>query len=169
MSSSVKALADELGIASNYRIYLATDSPKIIRLFKALDEKVIVRDIDRMPEGQGWIMDSGGRIGGSSEGDKHGDQRDERMGRCINDSVESMLDMLLLGLSDVMVTTKYSSFTFASQSIAYARGVPVCSQNAKGNEVSYECVQFVDGKQETKNGLAKQPLEMTGLGRSAGH
>jgi hypothetical protein len=170
MSSSVKALVEELGIASNYRIYLATDSPKIIRLFKALDDKVVVRDMDRMPEGEGWIMDSGGKIGGHGpEGTdtKAGTARTTRLSRCWNDSVESMLDMLLLGMSDVLVSTKRSSFTWPSKSMAYARGVPVCEQKqgngAEVREVGYDCMQFVDGKQEEKKGLAKQPLEGTGL------
>jgi hypothetical protein len=107
-------------------------------------------------------MIGAGRIGGVKNTTMNDPQR---TGRCWNDSKEGMLDMILLGLADVMVSSKYSSFTFMSKSIAYASGRPHCDVKEYGEDVGYQCITHVDGKPLVQTELAKFPKKGSGLGK----
>ena len=101
------------------------------------------------------------RVGGVAETPKW---QWERMKRCWNDSLEGMYDMVLLGLCDVMVSTKYSSFTYMSKALAYTSGNQFCDVARHGKDVTFDCViRGGDGKPVIKEGLAAFPYTATGL------
>ena len=62
--------------------------------------------------------------------------------RCQSEAARSFLDMMLLGMTDIFVQTKWSTFAIVPEVMAFARGVPVCEVHRgqrKMDQVAYTC------------------------------
>jgi hypothetical protein len=71
-------------------------------------------------EGKGWVM------GGWQGSGRSFFTQKEKGARCVADSENALVEMLSLGLSDVLVTTKATMFTALPTAMVYGRGKTYC-------------------------------------------
>jgi hypothetical protein len=109
MAESTAELAAAYGLV-DYKVFFASDSPEMARLYRAHDPKrVFVFDAEAKEEleGKGFIMP-----GWQGWGRSHGLDPVEKSDRCAPETIRAFLDMALLGYVDLLVISKRSSFTF---------------------------------------------------------
>lgn len=181
LHASVRDIAAAHGLPS-YKVFLATDSPSFARRFQRLDPSVVIFDEvekERM-EGHGFVMP-----GVTAQVSATNLTEEARASLCKDEATRSLLDMLLLGFTDVLVASKRSSFTAVPRIMGVYRGVPVCSlvtelagEPGGGEavrEVSFTCSRLLrpgrDGNGtdepgeawETKRGIARTRKDSAGL------
>jgi len=135
MVESVHELAAAYGLV-DYRVFFASDSPEMTRLYMAHDPRVFAFDqtAKEQLEGKGFIMpgwQGWGRSPGTSVAEKHT--------MCEPESIRAFLDMALLGYSDMLVISKRSSFTFFPSIMMASRGKPVCALVDGKKHTSFTC------------------------------
>ena len=185
--------ADRFGEGANYRVYFASDSPKMAELVAALlpPTKVFVRatlgEAGGHPrDGSGWSIagwkkvrkqaahttaaGAEGEEGAKAEEGAQGKrEREEEQAQCLSETGESLLEMVALGLADVLVVTKTSEYPFLSKALAHSRGATYCEVHcpraprkhgppADATEIGYRCV---DGER-SESTLATVPIAEVG-------
>lgn len=160
MQASVSELAAAYGI-KNYKIFFATDSPEMARMFLAHDPRVFVFDQSAKEalEGKGFVMP-----GWQGWGRSPGLSPVEKGEFCEDETLRAFLDMALLGYVDMLVISKRSSFTFAPSIMMAARQKPVCAFVDGRGKTSFTCRSTL--KDERKN-LVARTKEATGLAPSS--
>mmetsp|Transcript_3882 Transcript_3882/g.5742 ORF Transcript_3882/g.5742 Transcript_3882/m.5742 type:complete len:183 (+) Transcript_3882:22-570(+) len=175
MVRSVTELAEAYGI-KNFKIFFATDSPMMTRLFKEQDSRVFGFDeVEKeADEGKGFIMP-----GWQGWGRSPGMSDLEKFERCEGDAIRAFLDMTLLGYVDLLVISKKSSFTFFPSVMMAARRKPACQlvhTSSKGNmkkgsrhQMDQSGTAFTcrSSATEERRGLAPTSKEETGLAPSS--
>ena len=122
---SMDALQRDHGFDGNYKVFFATDSPEMTRLYEARDKRVIVFDKKEKEEneGKGFMMP-----GWQGWGRSPGTSSEYKSEHCETETVRAFLDMALLGYTDLLIVSKKSTFTFFPSLMMAARGKPVCGR-----------------------------------------
>jgi len=160
MQASVSELAAAYGI-ENYKIFFATDSPEMTRMFMALDSRVFVFDqtAKEALEGKGFVMP-----GWQGWGRSPGLTPVEKGAYCEDETVRAFLDMVLLGYTDMLVISKRSSFTFAPSIMMAARQKPVCAFIDGRGKTSFTCRS---SQKDERHHLVLRTKAATGLAPSS--
>jgi hypothetical protein len=160
MIESTTALAAEYNI-KDFRIFFASDSPEMTRLFQARDGRVFAFDQEAKEEneGKGFIMP-----GWQGWGRSPGVSGEEKHKRCEEESVRAFLDMALLGYSDMLVISKRSSFTFFPSIMMGSRRKPVCMFMDGRGSTSFTCRS---SETDSRTGLFHRSKASTGLAPSS--
>jgi len=160
MMESVSELAAEYNL-TDYRVFFATDSPEIARMYRAHDQRVFVFDAEAKEEieGKGFIMP-----GWQGWGRSHGMDPEEKSERCAPETIRAFLDMALLGYVDMLVMSKRSSFTFFPSVMMGFRAKPVCLFTNGPRSTSFSCRSSAS---DMKHGLVPRSKVATGLAPSS--
>ena len=161
MNESVSELAALHGVA-DFRVFFASDSPAMARMYMDIDPRVFVFDKEAKNdvEGKGFIMP-----GWQGRGRSPGVDPVEKGQRCEAETIRSFLDMTLLGFSDLLVLTKRSTFTFAPAIMMAVREMPVCSFiDMRNGKTSFTCRSTPNN---SKRGLVERAKAYTGLAKSS--
>jgi hypothetical protein len=159
---SMDALQRDHGFDGNYKVFFATDSPEMTRLYEARDKRVIVFDKKEKEEneGKGFMMP-----GWQGWGRSPGTSSEYKSDHCETETVRAFLDMALLGYTDLLIVSKKSTFTFFPSLMMAARGKPVCTfvGGRHDGTSSFTCFNGV----KVRKNLAQAPRASTGLARLA--
>jgi hypothetical protein len=161
MQESVSELAAAYGI-KNYKIFFATDSPEMTRMFMALDSRVFVYNqmAKEELEGKGFVMP-----GWQGWGRSPGLSTTEKGTLCEDETTRAFIDMVLLGYTDMLVVSKRSTFTFAPSVMMAARQKPVCTLvDGRKEATSFTCRSSQEGE---RAGLVVRSKASTGLAPSS--
>lgn len=163
MAESVDTLAAEYGIAENYRILFASDSPEMTRMFADINPRVFAFELEakEVTKGKGFLMPGWQGPGRSINTDQK-----EKKERCLDETLRAFIDMILLSYGDMFIVTKRSSFTLIPATLMAAQQKPVCTfQNAQyHHESSFTCTTSANN---IRKGLMKRRKELTGLADSS--
>jgi hypothetical protein len=161
MKDSIAELASEYGL-KDYKVFFATDSPEMSRLYQARDpNRVFIFDQleKEASEGKGFNMP-----GWQGWGRSPGMTAQERHETCEEDTIRSFLDMVLLGYSDMLVISKRSTFTFFPSLMMAVRKKPVCMfvDGSKSTHFSCQTTKLLE-----RTGLVPRSKSQTGLAPSS--
>jgi hypothetical protein len=167
LQNSVKILAAKHGIAEGqYKVLLETDSSKVQDMWRETDSSVIVFDEEnkRAREGKGFVVIGVGPSFSPSATNQ------ERIERCYDESINTMMNLMMMGLGDLLVTSKHSGFNWPARVMMSIRNKPYCmSSRSKQGErgMGFRC--FVNGTDPTDIELppllAKVSCAESGLGQ----
>jgi hypothetical protein len=119
MHRSMQALAKHHGIAK-YRVFFASDSPEMVGKYRMLDPHCIARDAELPRQGQGWLQMTGNNnLFAPSVKDS------EWKDRVFHDTSNALIDMLLLGSTELLLISKCTSFATLPKAMMIEKGKPV--------------------------------------------
>jgi len=161
MEESVSELAAAYGI-EDYKIFFATDSPEMTRMFMSRDSRVFVYDqmAKEKLEGKGFLMP-----GWQGWGRSPGLSSSEKSAHCEDETTRAFVDMVLMGYTDMLVVSKRSTFTFTPSVMMAARQKPVCTlvEGRRKETISFTCRS---SQENVRANLAVRTKAYTGLSPS---
>jgi hypothetical protein len=167
LARSVAALASALGLPSGYRVFFASDSPRIVTQFKQElgHRRVIDRAAELPGEGTGWVV-----MGGLNPNFSPNMSTKTHANRTAHDTANALMDMMLLGSTELLLSSKCSSFTTLSKAMMFENGKPIAQAlPALGSpaNVGWMVSRKINGKLEKgwKRYSDTEPWESKQLGK----